>query len=267
MTVFDWSERVFVNYSRYYCPKVVVGLFSGGCDSLVSTHVAAKLCEKYGYDFVVGFIDTTIGLPETFEFVRKVCERYGWKFEILKSGYDYTELVKRWGFPGLNYRWCMVWLKLKALYNYTKKVRRPLFISGVRKDESRRRLRLADEGKIKVFMKDHGAGFLNLILNWSEADVWDYIVNNDLPINPVSEKLHFSGDCFCGAFSSKGEIMKLKEYFPHMFERLCKIEEDVNKIRRRREPLRWGLYNYKGIRYWKKQESLKQFICSCPEGK
>src|SRR5215510_12342595 len=57
-----------------YQPACVLGLFSGGHDSVTSTHIAAQHPAFRG----VLHVNTGIGIEETREYVRQVCRDQGW---------------------------------------------------------------------------------------------------------------------------------------------------------------------------------------------
>ena len=64
-------------------------LFSGGNDSVVSTHVAY---DNHDIDYTV-YLDTNTGLPENKEHVKEVCQKYGWDLLIAKSPYTLRDFV------------------------------------------------------------------------------------------------------------------------------------------------------------------------------
>jgi len=229
----DFVRRCY----RRHRPRLVVAMFSGGKDSLVATHIASRAMPRDS--FVVGFIDTGLALRETKEYVSRACREMGWDLRVLKSKYDYEELVKRWGFPVGNYRWCMWALKIAALREFKKQVRgRILWVSGLRRGESARRMKLARLGRLKRIYMDSLGIFISPLFDWGPEEVERYISLHGLPRNErVWELLKFSGDCFCGCWKRPEEIFVLKEHFPEMFQRLLKIEREVNRVRRRSRPM------------------------------
>jgi 3'-phosphoadenosine 5'-phosphosulfate sulfotransferase (PAPS reductase)/FAD synthetase len=77
-------------------PSHVFGLFSGGHDSLCSTHVAS------GHPSFSGavHIDTGIGIRETRLFVEQTARRQGWPLHVYTpDAKTYDELVLDKGFP------------------------------------------------------------------------------------------------------------------------------------------------------------------------
>jgi len=67
-------ERAFDEHN----PVAAFALFSGGHDSLVSTHHAMQ---DDRVDAVV-HVNTGIGIPETRQFVHDTCDRFGWTLRV-----------------------------------------------------------------------------------------------------------------------------------------------------------------------------------------
>lgn len=66
------------------------------------------------------------------------------------------------------------------------------------------------------------------IMSWTKADCEEYINTHDLPRNPVVEKIHRSGECFCGAYANRvEELVVLEIEYPEHCQRLLEIEERV----------------------------------------
>jgi 3'-phosphoadenosine 5'-phosphosulfate sulfotransferase (PAPS reductase)/FAD synthetase len=189
-------------------------LFSGGHDSLCATHIAMQhpLCND------VVHINTGIGVEVTRQFVRDVCKAQGWNLIEIRAkedcGQDYEELVVQHGFPGPfmhNKMYCR--LKERCLNflmrHYTEKKQRVGFISGVRSDESARRMRhverLQHEGR-KVWVA--------VCHDWTKQRQAEYMAEHNLPRNPVKEKMCMSGECLCGAFAQKNELNEWLFHFP-----------------------------------------------------
>lgn len=66
---------------RDHQPEQVWALFSGGHDSVVSTHLAAQHPRFSG----VVHIDTGTGIGEAEEYVRELCDRFGWPLRIYRA--------------------------------------------------------------------------------------------------------------------------------------------------------------------------------------
>jgi len=198
-------------------------LFSGGHDSLVSTH---KAMEHGDADAVV-HIDTGIGIPETQAFVRETCDRHGWDLHVVSSDHDFKEIVLEEQFPGPAVH-IIMYSKLKE--RALRKVARwhdhkPVLITGVRKDESERRFRNV-EARMEAGMWIWAAN----IADWNQREVEAYIDDHGLRRSPVKQTYHHSGECLCGAFGNRAEeLTVLEAHYPEVAERIKDLEERVQQ--------------------------------------
>ena len=203
--------------------RATYALFSGGHDSLVSTHKAMT----DGDAEAVVHIDTGIGIPETKEFVKDTCNRHGWDLYIVSSDHDYEDIVLEEQFPGPAVHIIMYSkLKERALRNVARwHDHKPVLITGVRKDESDRRFRNV-ESRTEAGMWIWEAN----ILEWSQRDVDAYIDNHDLQRSPVKQTYHHSGECLCGASDNRTEELTLLEaHYPETAERIKELEAKVQE--------------------------------------
>jgi len=240
-------------------------LFSGGHDSLVSTHKAIES----GDAETVLHIDTGIGIPETQEFVKQTCERHGWDLEIVSSDFEYEEIVKEEGFPGPAVH-IIMYSKLKeralrvaARWHEDK----PVYITGVRKDESDRRFRNVEE-RMEAGMWIWEAN----IPDWSKRDVENYIDTHDLQRSPVKQTYHHSGECLCGAFGNRTEeLAVLEAHYPETAERIKELENRVQEIHGADDPRSYwahGNMDKKRLRaLLADNDDAQMMLCaSCSEG-
>lgn len=238
-----------------YNPIKVVLLFSGGHDSLVSTHISATILDDLGIDYCVYHGDTTIGIPETQDFVRRVCDQYRWKLEIRKPPKKkdtYEELIKRFGFPGPNklshqimYR-CLKERALSAFVTYelktnSKSRENVLLITGVRKMESKIRM-----GYKETISKDGSKIWATPIFYFSKSMCESYMKEHNLPRNPVKDAICISGECLCGSFGSNEELAEIRAAYP---ETAAKIDELHKLAKEHGHPWSWG----SGPTEWYKQ--------------
>ena len=196
-------------------------LFSGGHDSLVSTHKAME----HGNAEKVIHLDTGIGVPQTQEFVVDVCERYGWGYEIVSSNHDYEEIVLENQFPGPAVHIIMYSkLKERALRIVARRHDdKPVYVTGVRKHESEARFK-----NVTPEQEDTSWIWQANIHDFTRDDVEAYIDRHGLPRSPVKQKYHHSGECLCGAFGNRAEeLVILEAHFPETAERIKELEAKV----------------------------------------
>jgi len=197
-------------------------LFSGGHDSLTSTHEAME----YGEAEKVVHVDTGIAIPEAQQFVRKTCDRLDWPLEFVSSEFDYEDIVLENQFPGPAVH-IIIYSKLKerALRNIARwhDNSQPILMTGVRRDESNRRFR-----NVKPYQQGDMWMWHANIHDFTRADVENYIDDYGLRRSPVKQKYHHSGECLCGAFGNRTEeLAVLEAHYPETAERIMALENRV----------------------------------------
>lgn len=140
------SKEIFDVAVATYKPKAIVGMFSGGDDSLTMLHVAHELGIKF--DAIIHG-DTKTGIPETTQFAIKEIEKTGNKLILADAGSSYIDYVMRKGFFGKGngaHEFSYNILKSnhfnRVVSHELRKGRlnyRVLFINGARRLESERR--------------------------------------------------------------------------------------------------------------------------------
>mgnify|MGYP003441750901 FL=1 len=210
---------------REHEPSAVYGMFSGGHDSLCSTHLASTLP---GFKGVV-HVNTGIGIEETRQYVRDTCERFGWMLYELRGDAEYEDLVlDRGGFPSgpASHNSMLYHLKQKPLNEFIQIVKtdrrdRIGLVTGIRLAESQRRAM----AKISVPVRKDGAKlWLSPILDWTDRDKNDYMAEHDLPRNQVTDLLHRSGECLCGALARREELQEILDWYPEAGQRIIDLE-------------------------------------------
>lgn len=66
------------------------------------------------------------------------------------------------------------------------------------------------------------------LVNWTKTDMNTYReMMGDVPRNEVSDLIHMSGECLCGAFAKKNEIEEIGMWFPEVVEEIRALEAEV----------------------------------------
>jgi 3'-phosphoadenosine 5'-phosphosulfate sulfotransferase (PAPS reductase)/FAD synthetase len=196
-------------------------LISGGKDSLATLVYTQKIAEEVGADLRAIHVDTTVGFPEVTKYVRKVCRQLRVKLSIVRPQKNFFDLAKDWGIPSFRFRWCCRELKIKPVQDFLDRISgNKVVIDGIRAEESNLRA--------KYLPVWYHPGFRCLsvspIFRWSKEQVIKYVENANLPENPV-RKLGCSAECWCGAYKTKTDFLKLKEIKPELFRKLSDLEK------------------------------------------
>ena len=224
------EEIMRVASENFETSAIFVG-YSGGFDSLVTTHWAMnniKGCQVF-------HVNTGIGIEKTREFVRETCKKNGWPLTEIRAkedcGQDYDKMVEEYGFPGAGHHYKMFQrLKERPVMkllrdNKGKRSDNVMLLTGIRKDESKRR------AGYKYSVLDFTGNLLWVNPFYYREGSWfsEYIKEHGIEQNPVSEILGMSGECLCGAYAHKGEMELIKIVCPSTYARLVDLEEKVKK--------------------------------------
>lgn len=177
---------------------------SGGKDSAVCKALAARA----GIPYEVLHNHTTADAPETVYFVRSEAKRLeaaGIKYTIEHPFYkghrtSMWELIRLFKFPPSRFRrYCCTYLKEKGGTGR-------FIVTGVRWEESKKRAEsrgvyetIAPNIKDKIILNNDNdekrrlfetcqlkaKRICNPIIDWTDRDVWDYILAEKIPVNPL----------------------------------------------------------------------------------
>lgn len=196
-------------------------LFSGGKDSLSTLHYVKRINGNRKNGITVLHADTTAGLPKIRRYVRRVCKRFELDVNFVKPKEDFFSLAKKWGIPSPKSRWCCKTLKIRPIRDYLKSVDGPkVVIDGIRGAES--------NARANYLPLWYHPGFdclsLSPIFYWDDDEVNDYIVEHRLP-KMRNDNFGASAECFCGAYSTRGDFEALLDSYPDIFDKLIEVEK------------------------------------------
>jgi phosphoadenosine phosphosulfate reductase len=126
-------------------------------------------------------IDTGVLFPETYTAWRALEDRYGVKVEVFDA-------LSPDGEPWTAERCCTA-RKVDALERALEGL--DAWVTGVRREQSPTRANASKLG----WDEPHGLWKVNPLADWSEADVWRYISEHDLPYNPLHDQGYSSIGC------------------------------------------------------------------------
>jgi hypothetical protein len=210
-------------------------LFSGGNDSTVLAHLFRDDATHAIH------ANTTIGIEATRQFVRDTCTTWGLELVEIAAPVSYRDLVIQQGFPGPAMHWKM-YQRLKerpldaarhVLGVAGSRTKAALFLAGRRRQESDRRQ------DVPLHEPDGSVIWASPLAMWTNLNTYRDM-HPDVPRNEVSDLLHMSGECLCGAFAKPGELDAIGEWFPAVADEIRALEAEVRAAGHPEPLCRWG---------------------------
>jgi 3'-phosphoadenosine 5'-phosphosulfate sulfotransferase (PAPS reductase)/FAD synthetase len=247
--IFQAEDIIRLALEEHLDGKELVGrvvLYSGGNDSTVLVHLMRNL----GIATHAAHANTTIGIEATRQFVRDTCAM--WRLPLIEKlpKTTYRELVIAYGFPGPGHHYKMFQqLKERCLRQVRKDLvvhtrrQRVLFIAGRRRTESARRAGFRASGKAQVplWEREDNIIWASPLANWTKLDLNTYrLMHGNVPVNEVTEKLHMSGECLCGAFAHEGELEEIRDWFPEEAAKIDALMAEVKEAGWEEPHCIWG---------------------------
>lgn len=241
----------------------IVG-FSGGKDSLVLLDIV----RRSGVKFVAHYSVTSNDPPENVYYIRKNFP----EVKFLHHERNFFRLMEVKGLPTIFHRYCCE--KLKENVGAGSVV-----LTGVRAAESAKRAKYpelniysrrkehADRTQVRTLdsvienehkcIKGKDKVMLYPILKWEEKDVWQYILSNNLPVNPCYEKVGRVGCMFC-PFARREELEMYEKMYPKfkdLFIRSLSVY-----LEKRTEPDVYGLKTPEDYYdWWKSKKTVERY--------
>jgi len=120
-----------------------------------------------------------------------------------------------------------------------KERKKIIYLGGMRWGESERRFRNAE-----AIDPDGSIVWVSPLVHWTNAHMQEYrtrhrcqqqhehaphrmCFDGALPLNEVTEHIHMSGECLCGAYAKSGELDEIEFFYPETAARLRALEEQV----------------------------------------
>lgn len=237
--------------------------FSGGKDS----QVLLELVKIAGVKYKAYYSVTTNDPPENVYFIRK----YYPDVIFLHPKDNFFKLVEKKGLPTMNRRYCCDILKEHAGIG-------SVCLVGVRKDESIKRSKYNDVDvisrrkehknrtkKITIeeieenehqCIKGKDKLIIRPILNWTTAEIWQFIEKYNLPKNPCYNVFGRVGCMFC-PFSTKEQIDYYCNKYPGYKRNILKaMDIFMNNCKKSKY---WSVPE-EYFNCWKSKKNTKQYI-------
>jgi phosphoadenosine phosphosulfate reductase len=184
-------KEILVAAARDFSPVTFAN--SLGAEDMVLTDLIAK----HQPDIELFSLDTGRLPQETYDLMQEVRKRYG---VPLKIYFPDSALVEEYvAQNGPNGFYDSVKLRNRCCHiRKVEPLKRALagkgaWITGIRRDQAVTRGSL----EASSFDADHGLQKFNPLLDWTNAEVWEYIKQNDVPYNKLHDKFYPSIGCAC----------------------------------------------------------------------
>lgn len=170
-----------------FAPEIALACSFGGISGMALLDMAVRIEPR----IEVFYLDTELLFPETYAVRDRAAERYGIRPVGYRSRLTLEEQAQRYGDA--------LWSRDPDRCCELRKVepnRRALagkraWISGLRRDQSPTR----KATPVVEWDAKFGLVKVNPLAAWTERDVWAYIVENDVPYNPLHDRGYPSIGC------------------------------------------------------------------------
>jgi len=193
--------------------KTTLISFSGGKDSTVTSHLVMNGLGRS--DVLHIFADTTIEFPDTYTYIKDFQQQHPLTpFIQSKSKLDFFQTAESIGPPSRIMRWCCTTHKtnpLAKLIDSMSPEQGVLTFDGVRKSESSRRSKYPRvSNKHKIAREVLGRP----ILEWTDLDVWLYLLFHELLFNQAYRKGFRRVGCLYCPFNSEWSQEMIGDRYP-----------------------------------------------------
>lgn len=202
-----------------YNPSLIICCYSGGYDSMIATHLVMRW--RTNVHVLTAAVDTLISADGWRNYVTDSAHAIGarhfviadnpeldsWKRDVLERGFVYRRNQHLFYFYWLKQR---VFRLLLAKYK-THKTDRVMFVTGVRRAESKERVNTPEVSQ------SGSAVYCNPLVYWSDEECWLYRQAHELPVNPFYDTFGNSGDCLCN-WHNRISLQTVEQHAPKVYE-------------------------------------------------
>ena len=258
--LYNQSYEFLYNYLKEHKDIPIVFNHSGGKDSCLSYDVFKKVIKQLKednikLDYVISFENTSNDTADTYRFIKDNKNIEQDKLKIMNPKEGFYSWIKRKNYfvPTALVRNCCSTFKEGQIHKEYNTKKEYTMILGVRKHESTKRANydwvMDDEFYNKLF-KNHNTNpklWTNVapIIEWYDEDVWIYLLNNNIPLNPQYEKGYNRCGCLICPYQSNYTDLLTEKYYPTLWKRW--VEDILPKSYENsliKERFKWSLTEY-----------------------
>lgn len=167
--------------AKDYPPERRVVSFSGGKDSTVCADIVKRALMPLQPTFI--FSDTTLEFPQTYEYVNRFQKENPNFYTARNDEQDFFEVCKDIGPPSRHMRWCCTMFKTGPIAKTLPRFfgdKDVISFIGIRAAESNGRKKYVRMAYATTERKVQQEVSTFPIFDWTESDVWLYILKNQL---------------------------------------------------------------------------------------
>lgn len=283
MNKIEAKEKQSIEYTKNWIKKYnnlqykIVVSISGGKDSDLTKHIIDKTYQELeldkNYDLIA--FNSTNETAQTYIHLKKY---HGLTKDNIKSPekgwHKFIQEDKDYYVPTTISRYCCDVYKegkMKKVYDTKEKL---LIILGMRKDESHKRSFY--EFDLNKAWLDHYSQFpknkrkpLNVptnwkrflpIVEWTDIEVWLYLIHNKIQLNPMYELGFERCGCLICPMASTYSLYLVEKYYPKQWNRWVEILSENYERKNIRKQLKWDEIEYIYGGHWKNFSSLEAQI-------
>lgn len=208
--------------------------FSGGKDSTVTSHLVLTALGNRKIIHIYG--DTTLEYPTSELYIYRFRKQFPETPMLVAKNKDqnFNDLCEVVGPPSRVMRWCCTVFKTGAI---TRKIETTfknktslLTFYGIRRNESNSRSKYDRESNSPKIAKQR---VVSPIIDWSEFDIWLYIISNGIDFNDAYKQGFSRVGCWCCPNNSAWSEFLSSIYMPEQYkkfrETLYKFAKSVGK--------------------------------------
>jgi len=194
---------------------------SFGKDSLAVLYLVREFLPKVA----VLFCNTICQYPETYRFRDKIVDEWNLELFETKPKILWWQVWDKFGAPhggkkvkGSSVDHCCYYLKEKPFKIAIRQNEWKVNFTGLTALESHQRMLSACESGMLFYSSKYGLVRLHPLIFWKEKEVWNFIEENSIPLNPAYKNRHLTrlGCMICTAH--KGWRKEIAENNPRLYE-------------------------------------------------